>query len=141
MSELDDAATRSWAAIRGLVLDYDRRGEVAAALGMSFLRVKALLALDSEPAMLRGLAATLFVDAPYATVMVDDLERRGLVTRTVHPDDRRARLVSLTDAGRAAVERANRLLSEPPPVLLALEPEQLRTLDQLLAGLRDPAPS
>ena len=43
-------------------------------------------------------AATM--DAPAATVAVNDLEDRGLVVRTPDPTNRRCKLVSLTDAGR-----------------------------------------
>jgi MarR family 2-MHQ and catechol resistance regulon transcriptional repressor len=39
------------------------------------------------------------------TMVVDNLERRGLVRRDRDPADRRAVLVSLTDAGRALIER------------------------------------
>ena len=45
-----------------------------------------------------GAAAT--IDAPAATVAVNDLEERGLVVRETDPANRRCKLVSLTDAGR-----------------------------------------
>ena len=40
------------------------------------------------------------------TETVDVLEREGLVTRTEDPNDRRARIVSLTEAGREACATA-----------------------------------
>ncbi|MCW3039824.1 MAG: MarR family transcriptional regulator [Solirubrobacterales bacterium] len=129
------AARRSWEIMRGLVLDHDRRKDVSDALGMSFLKAKALRALTQEPATLRVLAATLAVDAPYATIIVDDLEGRGLVTRTVHPEDRRARLVDLTPDGRVAAATADRMLSEPPAVLRELDSGRLRALEALLSAL------
>ena len=39
------------------------------------------------------------------TMVVDNLERRGLVRRDRDPADRRAVIVSLTDAGSALIER------------------------------------
>lgn len=39
------------------------------------------------------------------TTILDNLERRALVERRPHPDDRRARLVHLTPAGRRLVAR------------------------------------
>jgi MarR family 2-MHQ and catechol resistance regulon transcriptional repressor len=39
------------------------------------------------------------------TMVVDNLERRGLVRRDRNPADRRAVIVSLTDAGRALIEQ------------------------------------
>ena len=40
------------------------------------------------------------------TPAVDRLERRGLVERQAHPNDRRVCLVALTPKGRALIERA-----------------------------------
>jgi DNA-binding MarR family transcriptional regulator len=131
----DAAARRAWEAMRALVLDHDRRKEVSDALGMSFIRVKALRAVRDAPLTLRELAANLSIDPPYATVIVDDLAQRGLVTRTVHPDDRRARLVTLTADGQAVAAEARRLLGQPPAALAALPAEQLEALAALLEGL------
>ena len=78
----------------------------------------------------------LQADPPYVTVMVGDLEERGLVERTPHPDDARAKLVSLTAAGRDAVAEANRILDEPPTPLRELPPEELESLLRILKKLR-----
>jgi DNA-binding MarR family transcriptional regulator len=130
------AAVRIWKGIRALVLDrHDRRAQVVEALGMSFIRIKALRHLAAEPMTLRHLAAELSTDAPYTTVVVDDLARRGLVERTTHPDDRRAKIVTVTAAGLAAARKAEQLLGEPPAPLLALDADELATLDRLIAKL------
>ena len=67
--------------------------------------------------------------------MVDDLEKRGLVQREPHPEDRRAKLVHLTAAGRAAATRADAILDEPPAGLREVPAEDLaavlRVLDRL----------
>ncbi|MGD0937989.1 MAG: MarR family transcriptional regulator [Streptosporangiaceae bacterium] len=87
-----DPAARVWQAMRALVIDrYDRRKKVCDALGMSFIRAKALRRIVDSPMTMRELAAALGTDPPYTTVVVDDLERRGLVTRTVRAGDRRCR--------------------------------------------------
>ena len=44
--------------------------------------------------------------------IVDYLERRGYVTRTVDPDDRRAKPVQLTDKGRSAQPAALNAIAE-----------------------------
>jgi DNA-binding MarR family transcriptional regulator len=78
------------------------------------------------------LAARLGTDKPYMTIMIDDLEQRGLVTRIVSPDDRRVKVLALTDTGREIAETAERIVSEPAPGLAKLDPEELATLVRLL---------
>jgi DNA-binding MarR family transcriptional regulator len=131
---MTDAAVRVWDRMRELVLDNDRRREVVDALGMSFVKAKALRRIAARPMTMRELAEELLTDRPYATVLVDDLEQRGLVARTVHPDDRRRKIVSATDAGLAAAATASKILSVPPSSLLALRPADLATLDTILAA-------
>jgi DNA-binding MarR family transcriptional regulator len=130
-----EEAARAWQAMRTLVLDNDRRREVSDALGLSFIRAKALRRLAEGPATLRELAAALIVDAPYTTVMVDDLERRGLVVRTAHPTDRRAKLVTVTPEGAAAAALADQILGRPPEALLTLDPNDLAALSRIITTL------
>jgi DNA-binding MarR family transcriptional regulator len=128
--------------MRALVLDrYDRRREVCEALGMSFIRAKALRQLAGGPLTMHELAGRLSTDPPYTTVVVDDLQRRGLVERSVHPTDRRSKIVTATAAGQAAARTAEQILSVPPPPVLSLAGEDLATLDRLLARLVEPAPT
>lgn len=70
------------------------------------------------------------------TTRVDRLVRRGLVTRSADPSDRRGVLVTLTDAGRDAVDGAlGSLLAAERRLLAGLdEPEQAQ-LAQLLRTL------
>ncbi|MEA2443357.1 MAG: hypothetical protein QOJ12_649 [Thermoleophilales bacterium] len=127
-----DLATRAWQAMSAVVLDHDRRHAVSEALGLSFARVRALRRLAKEPLTLRALAELLAADPPYVTLMVDDLEQRGLVQRNPHPDDRRAKLVALTPAGRAAAARADAILDEPPAALRDAPAEDLAALLRVL---------
>ena len=54
----------------------------------------------SAPASLREVARTLGVRAATASEAVGALERKGLVSRTRHPDDSRRLALALTPAGR-----------------------------------------
>lgn len=128
-----ETAWRVWAAMSDLVLGNARRREVSDALGMSFGRVRALRRIARSPVTMRDLAACLQIDAPYATVVIDELERRGLVRRRPHPTDRRAKLVSATPRGVAAAARADRILGEPPAGLAALPAESIAQLARILA--------
>jgi DNA-binding MarR family transcriptional regulator len=62
--------------------------------------VLATLAEDG-PTRLTALAAGIGVSQPAMTQCVGRMEREGLVVRLIDPDDARATLVDLTDAGRA----------------------------------------
>jgi DNA-binding MarR family transcriptional regulator len=130
-----DIAGRVWRAMSDLVLSENRKAAVAAELGLSFSRSRALRRLTGDPLTLRELAARLNADPPNVTVIVDDLEQRGLVQRTPHPHDRRAKLVQLTKAGRSVAARADAILDEPPAALRELPAAELaalaRTLDRL----------
>jgi DNA-binding MarR family transcriptional regulator len=126
-------ADEAWEIMRELVLDNERRREVSDALGMSFARAKALRRIYKEPGTMGELATFLGIDAPYMTIVVDDLERQGLVARKPHPTDRRAKLVEATARGREAAQRARVILNRPPDELTALPEEELAAL---LRGLR-----
>ncbi|MFR9803476.1 MarR family winged helix-turn-helix transcriptional regulator [Pseudonocardia sp. RS010] len=132
----EDPAARAWGRMRALVLDqHDRRREACEAVGLSFVRVKALLEVARAPGTLSELADRLSVDRPYATVVVDDLQRRGLVGREHHPEDRRCKIVSATAEGERAAATARAILGDPPPALRALPPGDLAHLDRILAAL------
>ena len=130
-----DLARRAWRAMSALVLDQNRKLAVSEALGLSFARVRALRRLAAQPQTLRALAELVAADPPYVTLMVDDLEERGLVKRIPHPTDRRAKLVKLTAAGRAAAARADAILDEPPPALRDLPAKDLAALLSVLERL------
>ena len=131
----DDQAARVWAAMRDLASGYPPPQMLREALnlGRGSGRVKALLQLTSGPLSLSGLAEAVSVDAPYATLIVDTLEERGLVERHADPGDRRRKLVELTPAGKEATEGLLQILREPPPGFADLSPAELDTLEHLLS--------
>ena len=130
-----DLARRAWRVMSDLVLDHDRKVAVSKALDLSWARVLALRRLAEQPLTLRALAERMASDPPYVTLMVDDLEQRGLVQRLPHPEDRRAKLVELTPPGRAAAARADAMLDEPPAALREMPVEDLADLLRVLERL------
>ncbi|WP_236795124.1 MarR family winged helix-turn-helix transcriptional regulator [Amycolatopsis sp. GM8] len=135
---MSEAAIRAWQRMHELVFErYDRRKEVVDTLGMSFVKTKALRRLAKRPMTMRELADELLTDRPYATVLVDDLEQRGLVERSVHPEDRRSKIVSPTPAGREVAATASAILGRPPASLLALPEEDLAVLERILSRVVD----
>jgi DNA-binding MarR family transcriptional regulator len=130
-----DLARRVWRAMSEIALDHDRKVAVSEALGLSWARVLTLRRLATEPQTLRALADRLAADPPYITLMVDDLEERGLVRRLPHPEDRRSKLVELTPAGRKVAARADAILHEPPAELHDVPAEDLAAMLRVLERL------
>lgn len=128
------SAADVWRQLVSLVMDSrgDWRRSVTDATGLPFSRVRALWRLADRPLTLAELAEAMAVDAPAATVAVNDLERRALVRRTPHPTNRRAKLVQLTDEGLRTVRVARSVVDNPPPAVAALSATELAELGHLL---------
>jgi DNA-binding MarR family transcriptional regulator len=131
-----DTASRVWIALHEFVTGQDRRRALRAALDLGPGKVDVLIKLADGPMTLREIARAVAIDPPAATVGVDQLEARGLVHRTPHPDDNRRKLVHLTDAGRDAAQRGQAILTEPPPALTNLDPDDLGRLNEILTRLQ-----
>ncbi len=82
--------------------------------GLSLAKLGALrhLALAEAPMTLTQLAERHCCGRSNVTALIDRLEADGYVERTVDPVDRRNVRAALTQAGRAAYERANAILAE-----------------------------
>jgi DNA-binding MarR family transcriptional regulator len=76
------------------------------------LSLTASMALDTlsreGPIRLTALAAAAGISQPSMTELVQRLERQGLLTRVNDPEDGRAALVCITDAGRALLDERRR---------------------------------
>ena len=91
------------------------RRKVSEISGLPFSRIRILWRLVDAPMTLRQIADDTGMDAPAATVAVNDLEDRSLVERHPHPENRRAKLVSITRAGKQMVELINRTVQDDAP--------------------------
>jgi DNA-binding MarR family transcriptional regulator len=86
----------------------------------------------------QDLARRMSSDASTVWAMLALLEERGLVVRSAHPRDRRARCVSLTPKGRRAFQSmAEASEGIRAQLLESLRPEQVNMLKQLLACVAD----
>lgn len=124
-----------WQLMVGLV--WETRGEwrrkVSQATGLPFSRARILWRLLDAPMTLRQIADETGSDAPATTVAVNDLEERGLVARHPHPENRRAKLVSLTHAGRQMVELVQSTVrDDAPPAFQHLSKTDLAHLRRIL---------
>jgi len=130
----NDLADEVWRAIASLVID-NRDGwkrAVVEQTGLPFSRIRILKRLSRQPMTVKQVAHAATIDAPAATVAVNDLEDRGLVVRETDPTNRRCKVVSLTDAGREVVAKIDAVEDPAPNALAALDPAQLTALKAIL---------
>ncbi|RKS07094.1 DNA-binding MarR family transcriptional regulator [Nocardiopsis sp. Huas11] len=73
------------------------------------------------------------LDKSTLTPVLDQLERKGLIDRHPDPDDRRARVVTVTDVGRRSLAGSGQAVAETEEDLLnALSPDERRQFRSLL---------
>jgi DNA-binding MarR family transcriptional regulator len=132
----------AWALMHRFVEANNRRRELADALGFRLGggRGKVLVQLRDGPMTLRQLADLNRIDAPYTTLIVDKLEAHGLVERRPHPDDRRRKLVVLTESGRDALATIDAILLRPPAEIGHLSDDDLAQLTAILTRLVETVP-
>jgi len=109
--------------------------------GLGFARGRVLWALhESGPVLMRALSQALGISPRTVTGLVDALEADGWVTRSPHPGDRRATIISLTPAAETALARlrehyeglAHDLLGDLPEDDLARCRAVITTLEERL---------
>lgn len=73
------------------------------------------------------LVARMDVDPGWVTDIVDRLEERGDVVRKPSPDDRRVKILELTDKGRETWRQMDDLIATAPPRLADLNLIEIET--------------
>lgn len=126
-----------WRAMASLVIDNrdSWKRAVVERTGLPFSRIRILSRLARRPMSVKQIAQAATIDAPAATVAVNDLENRGLVVRETDPANRRCKMVSLTDAGRDMVHTIDTTEDPAPDILLGLDEPELRNLRAILGKL------
>jgi DNA-binding MarR family transcriptional regulator len=61
---------------------------------------------DPLPMSASDLARAIVLTSGGMTPVLDQLEERGLITRQIDPEDRRARRITITEKGRSLINRA-----------------------------------
>ena len=80
-----------------------------------------------------GLAARMGIDRSHASLLVDRLAGRGLVDRQINPENRRAHILRLTQAGEKAHARTRPSFNDGQKKILAvLRPAERELLLDLL---------
>jgi MarR family transcriptional regulator, lower aerobic nicotinate degradation pathway regulator len=94
-----------------------------------------------EGAIQLEVATAMGIDPSTIVTLVDELESAGLAKRRPHPEDRRAREVTITPKGRRQLERARRMAFQvEDEVLQGLSASERRELLSLLHRALDASP-
>ncbi len=127
-------ADEVWRAMASLVIDNrdSWKRAVVERTGLPFSRIRILRRLARRPLSVKQIAHAATIDAPAATVAVNDLESRGLVVRETDPANRRCKVVSLTDAGRDMVATIDATDDPAPDIFTGLDDAELKNLGALL---------
>jgi DNA-binding MarR family transcriptional regulator len=95
--------------------------------------IKTLMRLARSDGISMGeMARGIGCDPSYITALVDDLDERGLARREPAPDDRRVKIIVLTDEGRVLAEEITAVLAVPPASFGSLSRAELTQLRDLL---------
>jgi DNA-binding MarR family transcriptional regulator len=132
-SRLDEAR-----ALSQMLIDVAERSkadfaDAVAPFGLPVQLARAVLLLTT-PAPMRDLADRLACDRSYITNLADRLEERGLVSR-VQGEDRRVKLLELTERGTALRDQISEAVAESALVLRKLSGPQRKALSALLHEL------
>ncbi len=124
----------------GFVRGHDPADELRHALGLGrgAGRVKALMSLAAGPLSLAELAQAIGADPSYTTIIVNELQALGLLSRTPDAHDRRRKTVQLTADGREAERKAQDIIARPPAPLRDLPAADLIRLREILGQLSRP---
>ncbi|MFF7727475.1 MarR family winged helix-turn-helix transcriptional regulator [Streptomyces sp. NPDC008001] len=125
--------------IRALVVELNKRMDAhqrgrSAEFDLTPTQAKALEELG-RPKTARELAAVLCCEPPNVTYVIDKLEKRGLVVREPHPQDRRAKQLVLTEAGRELRLELLRRIGRDSPLDHMSHEERALLRDQLARAL------
>lgn len=100
---------------------------------MTVAQLRFLLLLYSEgPSQMSSIASSLRIAVSTATGIVDNLVKKGLVTRGIDPEDRRLVICTLSPQGRQTINRMWTLgRSQVKSLLKGLSTEQLKKASEV----------
>lgn len=134
-----DPGREAWLLLHELIQeDRDALTRIATELGLPSAHLNLLRHLvPGAPAPMISLAKALRCDDSNVTGLVDKLEERGMISRRGDPNDRRVKLVVLTDQGVELRGRLLERLSEPLPFIAALSNKDKSALRDILRRAKE----
>lgn len=137
-----DAMIAATSVARGHQIILGRINAALANFSLTFSRYEALALLNftrDGSMRLARMGERLQVHPTSVTSTIDRLERDRLVTRTPHPDDRRAILATITPKGRKVLDAATIALEDVDWGMGGLDPAALTDLINGMAQVRETA--
>jgi DNA-binding MarR family transcriptional regulator len=127
--------SRTYSRSHGLLND----GFAASGAGLRSYHYRLLAALDEwGPVGQADLGRGTSVDRSDVVTVLAELERLGLIERTVNPSNRRRNIVSITPAGSKQLRALDHVVDEiQEQVLAPLSPTERRQLTKLLRKLAE----
>jgi DNA-binding MarR family transcriptional regulator len=128
--ERDEIAKQAWRTLMGAGQRHlETVSHGLEAMGLSRVMAQFLHELcQSPPGPTKQLATKFGVDPGWVTEIVDKLEARGDVVRRPSTDDRRVKILEVTDAGRETFREMEAIFATPPPELVDAPREDLLAL-------------
>jgi DNA-binding MarR family transcriptional regulator len=127
--------SRTYARSQGLL----KAGFAASDTGLRSYHYRLLAALEeSGPMGQADLGRSTNIDRSDLVTWLGELERRGLIQRTVNPNNRRRNIVTIRPAGRKQLRALDQVIDEiQERVLAPLSQNERRQLTKLLRKLAD----
>ncbi len=131
---MSDLADDVWRLMSSVVMNNQDtwKRAVVERTGLPFSRIRILSRLANRALSVKEIADAATIDAPAATVAVNDLATRGLVIRETDPDNRRCKKVSLTEAGREMLAVIGSVDNPAPELVRSLTDTDLVALQKIL---------
>lgn len=111
--------------------------DVAVRHDLTPMQAMVLARVGEGPLPTKEIAQHLRCDPSNATGLIDQLERRGLVDRSTPPDDRRKRVVGVTEAGRSVVTLLREAMTSTQSRFDRLTPDETVEFRRMLRILAD----
>jgi DNA-binding MarR family transcriptional regulator len=102
----------------------------------AYLLMSTLLMSGDRTRPLGRLSKQMMVHPTTVTLVIDQLEKRGLVTRAPHPTDRRTVLATLSEDGAELMQKATDSLAEISYGLPGVSPQLAVTMTEILRQVR-----
>jgi DNA-binding MarR family transcriptional regulator len=143
MDQFDDRAElarRAW----GLLMGAGQRHLESVTAGIEEMGLSKVMAqflaavCQSPPGPTNQLATRFGVDPGWVTDIVDRLEARGQLVRRPSTEDRRVKILEVTDTGRETFRNMEQMFATPPPELLDAPREDLLALVRIAERLAGP---